>query len=221
MLTTREGVTVVVKHLPPPKPAPEPEPVERAPRVVIRPPGESARAKRDAIMAQIVREESAFIRSMLVSFGVLAESAKDLGQQVLMVLAGQVEKDGKAPDNVRGFLVRVMRNAARNHKRRWWKRSIEPGVDVEIVMDLAPDPEGEAQAAEYVEKLSRYADQLSEEELALIRYINLEGLSVDDTALRVGRPPSTVAWQHARAVEKLQAMARASERAAELGMRRR
>ena len=63
---------------------------------------------------------------------------------------------------------------------------------------------------------ARYLSQLTRAEAEVFRCADLEGMIIDDAAERLQRPRGTVSTQIARARAKLEDLARASERAAEV-----
>jgi RNA polymerase sigma factor (sigma-70 family) len=216
---TTDGVTVVVDDSPPPLPRAEPPRAPEPARVVIRPPVDLAR-ERDARLAALVAEHGGFLRRMLLRRrDILPESAKDVAQKAFIVLSDRMADKGP-PDNVRGFLVGVVRREIANHKAAW-KPPIEPGADGDAVMVDGPDPEALRESAERWEKLMRYLERLPAGEADAFERVELDGKTIDEAARELGRARSTVADQLARARERLSGFALASARAVEMGERRR
>jgi len=217
--TTGSGVTVIVDPSALPAPVPAPEPPDPYPRVVVVPPGQPAE-DRDALLRSLIAEHGAFIRQALLRRGhVPDESVKDLRQRVLLVLCDHLEK--KEPiENVRGFLVGVIRNEIRAHRRRF-RPDVRRDADAEGEAASAPSPETDAARAERREKLDRYLGRLPPEEAEAVRAVDIDGLTIEEAAAALGRHRGTVATRLARARDNLRAMALASERATALGARRR
>lgn len=226
-LTTTNDVQVFVRDLPLPQPRPEPPPPERR-RVVITPPEPppapplQANPAHDAFIRELVEQHGEFLRRTLLRHGdVLEESAKDLQQRVFMIVREHVEKDAP-PENIRGFLVAVAHHVIANHKREWrpeGRRAAEPD-DMADETSGAPNPERTAHLAELRARLARYVGCLRPEEAEVIRCI-LVGMSIDETAAALQRPRGTVSTQLTSARDKLAELAHASDRATELGERRR
>jgi RNA polymerase sigma factor (sigma-70 family) len=226
-LTTRHGVTVIVRPAPPPAPTREPEVPARFPTVVIRPPERPAHeGKRDAFVRMLDAEHGTFIAAACRAEGdVTAESIKDMAQRVLIIAGEQFDKQDfethGPPANVRGWLVRIVRNEACNHRRVWRLEEAVPEADALVIASPTEDPEGTAQLAEQRAKLFRYLDAIPQDEAEVVLCIDLYELSIEQTAKAVGRPWGTVAAQLARARKKLEELAKESKRATEAGERRR
>ena len=90
------------------------------------------------------------------------------------------------------------------------------GDDADELPAAVKDPEQEVGHAELWHKMEGYVDRLSKEEAEVFKARELHGMIFEVIALAVDRPLDTVVSQHARAMEKLRAMARASERPAAL-----
>src|SRR4051812_27961301 len=108
-LTTASGVRVIIRDLPEPEPdEEEPEPWEDDPDAIIIP-EDQPQADRDAFMRWAVKQWGGFIERTLALRGdVLAESAKDLRQRVLLVLWKFYKKEKKEPHNMLAYLDDVI-----------------------------------------------------------------------------------------------------------------
>jgi RNA polymerase sigma factor (sigma-70 family) len=134
---------------------------------------------------------------------------------VLLVLCQRLK--GEEPiENVRGFLHEVIKNEVYNHNRRA-KLDIEPDADADEEPCAALDPEEAVALAQRWEKLEGYVERLSDVEAEVFKCADLEGLTIDATAEKLGRPRGTVATQLARARSKLEAFVEESERGGTLG----
>jgi RNA polymerase sigma factor (sigma-70 family) len=221
-LVTRTGVQVVVRDRPPPERADaEPERRPRVPQAIVMPAHQPAE-DRDAFIAWVVKQWGPFIQSLLLHHkGVLPESAKDLCQHVLIVLSDQFDKNGKRrPDDVPAFIEKIVDNAVMNH-RNLGRQRLEGGADLDAEPTTAPDPERAAMLFELREKVRRYFDDLPEEEAEVVQRREIDEQSFDAIAEALGRHRSTVIHQYNRGMQRLDELARASERATALGARRR
>jgi RNA polymerase sigma factor (sigma-70 family) len=221
-LTTTSGVRIVVRAPPPPPPPPPepPRPVDpwnQGTQAIIFPAGQPAH-EREAWFRTLCQRYAPFIEKMLILEGILPESAKDLRQDVLVIVFDHV--DAKDPIlNAKAFLCGVLRNAALNHKRL--KRLTARGsADVDEVLSEALDPEEAARLAEEWGKLRRYLGLLSQEEAWLIQRRVFDGAALEEIAAAMGCPRGTVADRVERAKERLAEIAVESERDTRLGLRR-
>jgi RNA polymerase sigma factor (sigma-70 family) len=218
-MVATSGIRINVKPPPPPEP-PKPrreEPVrERMPRAIIFPPGQPI-DERAAFIEQTERQWGPFITAELRRSGVPPQSTEDLQQKVLVILCKHYDaNDQKGPDNVPAWLDKVIGNQVRNY-RRLRRLAVELGVDLDVEVASAPDPERAAMLAELKAKLRRYLDELTPEELEVFEARELDGKTYDDIAATVDRHRSTVIDQHKRAMQKLRDLARASERRTRYG----
>ncbi len=215
---------VIVHDHPPPEPydddeEEEPEPSLDMPQAIVLPPGQSAR-ERDAFLRWFQDRWGAFIHGKLLAWrGMREESAKDLAQRVLLVICAKVDPR-EPPVHMQGFLDRVIHHEVLNH-RRPKRLDIAPDADADAAIAPGPSPESEADRAEHWAKIERYLTFLSPEEAEVFEGKERMGMTFEAIAGATGRSRATVARQHARALEKLAEMARASERETELGARRR
>ena len=208
-LVTSSGVTVVVRA-PPPPPEPTPLPEPPRPRVVVRPPGPTG-VDRDAVAREIVTQHGDLIRRTLARRrDVAAESARDIQQRVLMIVCAQMES-GAPPDNLSGFIRGVVRNEIANHKRTF-RPEVDRGADPEAEPCAAPDPEASTGDAELRAKLAGYLRILPRAQAEVVCCVDLQGMTIDEAAAALGRKRGTVSTQLTRAREKLQDLARESER---------
>jgi RNA polymerase sigma factor (sigma-70 family) len=213
------GVRVILNEPPPWERAdPEPEVEEQRPRVVVFPSGQS-KAERDRYVAWLFKEWLWLIDGEIARRRSIApKSRQDVRQIVLMVATREYEKEGP-PDDVPAFLATVIRNATGTYMQRK-KLDIEQEADVDDQIGSAPTPERLAYLAELRERLARYVHVLTPAEREAIELIELEGMIIDDAALKLGRPRGTVANQYARGMRKLRDEALASDRAVARGERR-
>jgi RNA polymerase sigma factor (sigma-70 family) len=189
-------------------------PPAQLPRAVGTPPDQPPEG-RDAFIAWLERRWGAYIDMKLRRPDILPESAKDLRQQVLVILCEKHEKEEAPPKDVPAFLGVVLKYVIANHQRRW-KADVDAGADVDAAHAAAPSPESAAARAEMLEKIQRYAAHLTQEQLEVLEAREVHGLSLEEVAAARGCSVAAVFRTHARALRTLQDKARASERAASL-----
>jgi RNA polymerase sigma-70 factor (ECF subfamily) len=188
--------------------------------VVITPPPEAAH-EREARFEALCKQHGEFLCQMLSTRkDVLEESKKDLQQRVLLVLRAHLEAKQSSPEDVRAFLLGVLRNEIRNHKRKQ-RPTADAGVHAELATSPGLDPEQAFELTEQRARLDRYLDRLPDEEAKVIRHVILRGMTLDAAAKVLGQPTGTVATQLARARDKLKEQANDSDRQTALGLRRR
>lgn len=213
------GVRVLVHDHPAPAPAWEdPEPPRRGPEVMIVPASQLGEG-RDAFIASLDAKWGGFIEKELARWHDVAKASRpDVHQEVLVILCAHHEKEEKAGrptalGSVQAFLRTVVGNAARNHGAKKKRRPrLDLGVDLGEEPDAGLDPERAAVIAELQEKLGRYRQELTNEEKEVFEAREVDGLTFEMIAALLGRPYSTIRDEHARAMERLRALARASER---------
>lgn len=214
-IVTKERVTVLVSSEPARKPKP---PLRRrrrdeeAAQVVVQPPP----LDRDAYLHALFREHGGFILRMLLRHpDILEESAKDLRQEVLLLMTRKHDEGEQPPERMRAYLARVVRNLVSNHVREP-RPERDRGGEPEDQVSPEPDPLGAMQEAEDWNKVLGYMNALTEAEAEVVVAVHFEGLGLDETAERFGRPRSTVFSQLQSAREKLEARRIASARRAEM-----
>lgn len=203
------GITVNIRHRPPPAPR------ERHPRVVVVT-ANSSRNDRDTFMRAMYEEHREFIEETLSRrWKVPPASAEDLRQNVMMAVQ-QYHDQQKPIENPRGFLQAVMWNEVRN---RWRARRLPllPEGDADTSVSPAMDPERAAARAEHLAKIHAYIGLLPDAEAKVIQAVDLMGLTLAEAAEALDCPLGTVTTQHVRALRTLRDLARASERATALG----
>jgi DNA-directed RNA polymerase specialized sigma24 family protein len=181
---------------------------------IVFPAGQSL-ADRNEFIKGLEKDWGPYIDRKLDRKDINPESAPELRQEALIILFTECDKKKATPENVPAFLDQVLVNLICNHGRL---ARVKAGVveDAEDVPAAAKDPEQEVGHAELWHKMEGYVDRLSKEEAEVFKAKELHGMIFEVIAVAVGRPFCTVVSQHARAMEKLRAMARASERPAAL-----
>ncbi len=168
---------------------------------------------------RLCEEHRSFILDTLRHEGVHADAAKDLAQEVELILREHVEDERPLP-SPRGFLTRVIQFVARNHKRFEGRRA-NAGVDVDVLPSQELDPERRAQKEQLWAKVIRYLADMPEHLAWAVYWIDMEGLGFEEAAEKLGRPAGTVSTHRARGIEMLKEMARRSTQETETGVRRR
>ena len=172
--------------------------------------------ERRVLANEICARHRAHVEALLADRrDVLPASAADLVQEVLLVLNAEVEETGREPEKVRGFLKRTVEKKVANHKRRL-RLPHAGGVDADdtLATSTESDPEGTAELYEQIQKVERWSRDLPPEQAEALRCTHGAGMSLDETAIALGRPRSTVHDQLQAATEKLKERARDSARAA-------
>jgi RNA polymerase sigma factor (sigma-70 family) len=225
------GVRVIVRDPPPaakeeeePESDPMPQAVPQEQRVVVRPPAQPGRA-RAAFFRELDRVYRPFLLKLLLARrDVLPASAEDVSQAAMEIFFNEADADG-LPPNVERFLGGVLRNLVRNRIRnRKWAPDVDRDAVAEDVPWAAPDPAEEADQEQRWSRLFRHLATLSEdsiEEAEAVQCIEILGMTDEEAAAELGRPKTTVQRQAARGSAKLKHLALVSDRAAELGLRRR
>jgi RNA polymerase sigma factor (sigma-70 family) len=220
VLVTTTGVEVLVHDLdyaeteedaavPPPDPIPT---------AVVFPPGQSI-ADRNAFIEGLEEQWGPFIESKLRRPDINAESARELHQEALVILFTEYDRMKGPPDNVAAFLDKVLVNLICTHGQLARVKA-GAGDDADALPASAPDPEQAVGHVELWHKMKGYVGRLPKEEAEVFEARELHGIAFEVIAQSLDRSCTKVFNQHARAMKKLQAMARASERSAGLHARR-
>jgi RNA polymerase sigma factor (sigma-70 family) len=216
-MTLTNGVRVIVNAPPPPEPPPEPEPEPEPPgpvypQAIILPPNPSPEDV-ERFATCLCETHRAFALRVLLSRGdVLAESANDLAQNVILKLWSYVREKKQGPENVRGFLLDLIDKAVVDNKR--WKGRQPPldrEADPEAAFNPAPDQEERLDDIQHMEKLQRCMEKLPPKEREAVRYVELLEQTLETAAKALKRPVSTFAEQKDRGMKKLKALANADE----------
>jgi RNA polymerase sigma factor (sigma-70 family) len=211
--TTANGVKVIVAP-PPPKPPRRPPPEPRPPPIVVFPPNQPA-AERQAFMDSLARQYGRYIVEKLEQKGVVPESAKDLAQDLILVVCEAVEKiedpekKREVLANMRGYIAGVVNNAVRDHRDLARNRKLVPddGLAEAAAASSASDPEKAAIKAERKRKLQGYIRRLPQPEGDVIRCLDIEEMSYKATASKLGLPVGTLSTVRRRAFGMMQEMA--------------
>jgi RNA polymerase sigma factor (sigma-70 family) len=182
--------------------------------VVIRVPDDT-RPTREAILRALFTDYGDYLLGLFRKADAQPASAEDLRAQVILILCEQFEGDSPLPAELRPYMTGIARNLLKARARA---RRRGPVCEAELDEEMSPStgPEGRAIRDERWEKLKRYLDALSEDEAGVFMAIRFEGKTLAQVAEERHEARSTVHDQLQRAEGKIEAMARASARAAEL-----
>jgi len=194
------------------------------PRAIILPDNQPPE-DRAAFVASLVAEHGDFIlKEAHRRANLQPASGEDVQQRVLLMLHehlyAPIQAQKMSFEQTRNYLGGVVRKEAANYTRAR-RRGLPGGADGELLVSPAMDPERAVSRAEHRAKIMRHIEELSPEERAVVRGIDLEGMSLKEVAARMGIPVGTVSTIHTRARKNLKDLALASERAATLAGRAR
>lgn len=129
------------------------------------------------------------------------DSGADLVQETFMALLRRTTGE---PATVRGYVMAIANNVLCRHLRRKYKRRREREDFVTTCVRAGGEtPAAALEQAELRAALAGALARLSEPELRLLRLRYGEGLSVDETALRLGIPPTAFPGRAQRAKRRL------------------
>jgi RNA polymerase sigma factor (sigma-70 family) len=211
-IVTTSGVKVVVQPTPPPVPvAPrEPWPPERGPRVVVRPPPDP-HAARNAAVHRIYQRDGLFLLRLLTRARVNPASAEELSQEVLIVLTEYLDTHEEPIRDDRAYLTAVAQGFLKNRRRRA-RLDVDPEADAADAIDPVSDPELLVHLVQRSEALNTALAALPALLQTVVRSVDLDENTVEETAARLGRSRGTVSTQLTRGRELLGKLLRASAR---------
>ena len=214
-LVTANGVEVHVKAPPPPPPRREPEPGARHPDAIIMPEG-LTEAEKQAWLNALCKKHATMIDEILARRQDLGEqSKKSMRQRVLVILFRRVEA-GEVIEHPRAWLMEVIRKDTANYLDLW-KPPIDDGADAtRVAAPSQEEPEETAQFDEQWAALERYLVDIPEEQAEVIRCVHMYAMTLEETAISVGRPVTTVFYELNSGRAKLRERAQASARATAL-----
>jgi RNA polymerase sigma factor (sigma-70 family) len=207
-LSTKSGVKVVVRDLPPPEPEWEPEPVAPRPGAVIVPENQPV-GDRNKFVRWLDKKWGRFMRNELR--GISERSREDVLQHVRFIAVTEYDNTGPL-EHPGAFVGRVIDNALRNRHGKL-ELPIDDRADPDDKIASSPNPESAAARAEKWERVERYVAALPKPLRQVFEGRERDGDEFAELAKRLGRPLSTVQSQHRRALEMLRDLARASDRA--------
>jgi DNA-directed RNA polymerase specialized sigma24 family protein len=174
-------------------------------------------AEKQAWLNALCKKHAKLIEELVKDRHDLGEQSREsLGQRVREIFYQRVE-EGAVIDNPRAWLREVIRKDARNHKDLR-KPPIDDGADATLVPAPSQDePEETALYEEQWAAVERYLPQIPVELAEVIRCVHMYAMTIEETAISVDRPVTTVFYEHKRALAMLRELAEASQRATALG----
>lgn len=125
-----------------------------------------------------------------------AAAAEDLTQETF--LSAYLHRDSLPEGYERQWLGRIAANKAKDHLQSAWnRRTVLPG-DQELARGLAPPAEETALRRSAAAEIRAAVEGLREPYRQVCRLCLLEERSIEETALRLGRPVKTVYTQLSR-----------------------
>jgi RNA polymerase sigma-70 factor (ECF subfamily) len=161
-------------------------------------------------VSHIVRTRRGELAALARSEGVTAEDAVDCVQEALCTLLGLARK-GELPDDHEawgGVLVTIVRNVARNRRRRHFRARPHDDIDVQPIAAAAMSAEAAIARAEEHVRLRMCVDELCEIQKAVVTLRMLEEKPGEDVARTLGITPGHVAVLLHRAKASLRACMR-------------
>jgi RNA polymerase sigma-70 factor (ECF subfamily) len=139
-------------------------------------------------LSDIYTEHVGLVRAIAWKYGVRKDDIEDVTQLVfLKVIKGlpNYTDEGK----LTGWIGRIARNAAYDHSRQYWLRNVdsveENFAELETSTDIEDDYARRVLVREALEELSAI-----QREVLFLRYVL--GLSVTETALRLGKTKGSI-----------------------------
>lgn len=155
------------------------------------------RARREALLRQLVADHFPFIWRLLRRRGFSHEDADDAAQQVFMTAAQKL--DQLVAGSERTFLYGVMLRVAANLHRKLVRRREEPLAPDPEIPDEQTLPDRAAELAQARARLDSLLDRLPEELARVLVLAEIEGLSMVEIAELERIPGGTVASRLRRA----------------------
>jgi RNA polymerase sigma-70 factor, ECF subfamily len=156
-------------------------------------------------LSGLARDHAGRLAGIARREGVSASDALDVVQDAFHTLLGRPEiaELRSRPDDAARLLSAIVRNAARNLRRR--HRNARPHVDVEIedIVAVAPPPDDALDQAETVVQLAGCLSQLGDVHRQIVTLRVLEELSSEEAARTLGLTPNHVAVLLHRARKEL------------------
>jgi RNA polymerase sigma-70 factor (ECF subfamily) len=132
--------------------------------------------------------------------------ADDLSSDVWLDVQRGLNRFSGDEGGFRRWVFTIARRRLIDDRRRTRRRSTEPSGDLDLCR-ADHDPAEEAVAAVLAAEVRRNVERLPTEQAAVVRLRLVDGLSVDETAVRLGKRPGAVrALQH-RGIRRLASLA--------------
>jgi RNA polymerase sigma factor (sigma-70 family) len=210
-IITNAGVQVVVRPTSSPAPVAReaPPPLERGPRVVVRPPP-NPHAARDAAVRRIFERDGLFLLKLLTRARVNPASAEELSQEVLIVLTAYLDTHEEPLRDDRAYLTTVAQGFLGNRRRRA-RVDVDPEADAADTAAPVLDPELLVHLVQRGKALHAAIAALPAVLQPVVRYVDLDENTLDEAAAKLGRTRGTVSTQLTRGRALLGKLLRASE----------
>ncbi len=175
---------------------------------VGEPPGAS-RKEHVAWFHRVYAETAGFVRGLIAGWDETPESRRDAHQNVFTTLF-RVTRSVR-PENVRGLLYEITQNERLNHRRAARRcPRFEDESAAEDVPASEPDAQAELEEDERRHTLDVLMQRLSPSDQAAIKLVDLDGLSCEEAAERLGISTEAMKKRHARARVRFAKIAEAS-----------
>jgi RNA polymerase sigma-70 factor (ECF subfamily) len=147
-------------------------------------------------VTRLARAHTKHLRSIASSEGLSAHDAIDAVQEAFVTFLSlpQARELVGAPDDSRAVMVAIVRNAARNQRRRHYRSRPHADTELEFALSAGDIPADELVAqAELHVQLSGCVGRLAEVQRQVVRLRALEELSAAEVAQELGLDPRHVA----------------------------
>lgn len=151
----------------------------------------------DAAVAALVSTHFDFVWRLLSRLGVAEADAKDMSQQVFMVL--NANRSAPQVGQERAYLAGVARRVASTYRRTQRRRRDPVGDGESDAVDGGPSPEDLADRRRAAAVLDRILLLMSDDEREVFVLYEIEQLPMSEIALSLHIPPGTVASRLRRA----------------------
>lgn len=153
----------------------------------------------------LARDHAAALAAVARREGLAPADALDVVQDAFQTLLGRPEKDAlrDKPDDAARLLGTLVRNAARNHRRRHFRARPHVDADGEPLADPAPPPDARLADADTATQLSGCLAKLGDVHRHVVTLRVLEELSGAEAARELGLTAGHVAVLLHRARQQL------------------
>lgn len=134
------------------------------------------------VFDQVYADHVAFLFRAARGFGVPRAAAEDVIQDVFLVVHRRLpELD--ASGSLRGWLLRILMNVVREHRRRFRRKGDHDVLDdTSVVVDPGRDPEEHASLSEAARLLGQILDAMTDDQREVFVLSEIEGVSMPDIA---------------------------------------